>query len=85
MVPFRSEEAVDLRNAARSKPYSSANLIFLFTTPFPFCPFREVWLFLQHKSPFPSYPSVSVPFGTGWFSRCTVWSILTYPPFPKGF
>lgn len=39
MVPFRSEEAVDLRSAAHSKPYSSADLIFLFTTPFPFCPF----------------------------------------------
>lgn len=67
------------------KPHPSANLISLFTTPFPFCPFQEAWLFPQPKSPFPLYPSVSVPFGTGWFSRCTARSSLTYTRFPKGF
>lgn len=31
------------------------------------------------------HPSVSIPFGTGWFSCCTFWSTLMYPHFPKGF
>lgn len=85
MVPFRSEEAVDLRSTAHHKPHPSAKLISLLTTHFPFCLFQEAWLFPQPKSPFPLYPNVSVPFGTGWFSCCTAWSSLTCPHFPKGF
>lgn len=49
MVPFRSEEAMNLRDAAHLKP-SSSNAVFLCPTPFLSCPCQEVCFFPQPKS-----------------------------------
>lgn len=78
-----------LRKPRISELQHTPNLTLLptsyFSLPVPFLSVLSNKLFPLHKSSFRSYPSVSVPLGTGCFSWCTIWSILTYPRFLKGF